>query len=69
MTFITNQRQVKLIEHYFQQPTTTQCFQKTLGNYEIKETLGTGSFSKTKLGVCKETGKRVAIKILKQTTN
>ena len=32
--------------------------------YEIGETLGTGHFSKVKLGINKKTGEKVAIKII-----
>lgn len=38
---------------------------KHIGKYLIKQTLGSGSFSKTKLGMHMKTGKGVAIKILK----
>lgn len=34
--------------------------------YEIGETLGTGHFSKVKLGIHKETGMKVAIKVSRQ---
>lgn len=44
-------------------------FQKQLGNYYIKQTLGSGTFCKTKLGICKTTGQKVAIKILKNNIN
>ena len=37
---------------------------KKLGKYKILQTLGSGSFSKTKLGIDTETLKYVAIKIL-----
>lgn len=36
-----------------------------MGKYWIKQTLGSGSFSKTKLGIHMKTGTKVAIKILK----
>ena len=39
---------------------------KILGKYCIQQTLGTGAFSKTKLGINMDTGKQYAIKILKQ---
>lgn len=39
---------------------------KLLGKYCIQQTLGSGSFSKTKLGIHMSTGKQYAIKILKQ---
>jgi serine/threonine protein kinase len=45
--------------------TSDTLFEKSIGNYIIKQTLGTGSFSKTKLGIHKQTGEKVAIKILK----
>lgn len=40
--------------------------QKRLGKYCILQTLGSGSFSKTKLGIDSESGKYVAVKILHQ---
>jgi len=36
--------------------------------YEISDTLGTGHFSKVKLGVHKQTGEKVAIKIIQKPT-
>ncbi len=38
--------------------------QNILYDYTIKETIGTGTFSKVKLGINKSTGEKVAIKIL-----
>lgn len=38
---------------------------KLLGKYCIQQTLGSGSFSKTKLGINMATGKQYAIKLLK----
>ena len=38
--------------------------QNILYDYTIKETIGTGTFSKVKLGIIKSTGEKVAIKIL-----
>lgn len=38
---------------------------KFIGEYCIRQTLGSGTFSKTKLGIHKKTGQQVAIKILK----
>ena len=38
--------------------------QNILNEYQIKETIGTGTFSKVKLGINKSTGEKVAIKIL-----
>ena len=35
-----------------------------IGNYEIKETLGTGQSSTVKMAIDCETGKKVAIKIM-----
>ncbi|KAJ3009704.1 UNVERIFIED_CONTAM: Serine/threonine-protein kinase par-1 [Siphonaria sp. JEL0065] len=37
---------------------------KVLGNYNVGKTVGQGAFSKVKLGVHKETGQKVAIKII-----
>ncbi|KAJ3106347.1 Map microtubule affinity-regulating kinase [Phlyctochytrium bullatum] len=37
---------------------------KFLGNYQILKTIGEGAFSKVKLGIHKETGQKVAIKII-----
>ncbi len=37
-----------------------------LSNYEIKETIGKGTFSIVKLGINKITNEKVAIKILKK---
>ncbi|KAJ3100257.1 Map microtubule affinity-regulating kinase [Phlyctochytrium planicorne] len=37
---------------------------KILGNYNVGKTIGQGAFSKVKLGVHKETGQKVAIKII-----
>ena len=34
-----------------------------LQEYDVKETLGTGHFSKVKLGINKKTGEKVAIKV------
>ena len=38
--------------------------QNILNDYQIKETIGKGTFSKVKLGINKSTGEKVAIKIL-----
>ena len=38
--------------------------QAIIDEYEIGETLGTGHFSKVKLGTNKKTGEKVAIKII-----
>ena len=38
---------------------------KRIGKYIIKETIGAGTFSKTKLATDSETGRMVAVKILK----
>lgn len=38
-----------------------------LGNYIIKQTIGKGTFSKVKLGINKNTNKKVAIKILEKS--
>ena len=35
--------------------------------YEIGETLGTGAFSEVKIGTCRQTGKKFAIKIVDRT--
>ncbi|KAJ3191311.1 Map microtubule affinity-regulating kinase [Irineochytrium annulatum] len=37
---------------------------KFLGNYQLIKTIGQGAFSKVKLGIHKETGQKVAIKII-----
>ncbi|KAJ3205290.1 Map microtubule affinity-regulating kinase [Dinochytrium kinnereticum] len=37
---------------------------KFLGNYQVLKTIGQGAFSKVKLGIHKETGQKVAIKII-----
>ena len=37
-----------------------------LSDYEIKETIGKGTFSVVKLGINKTTNEKVAIKILKK---
>ncbi|KAJ3096246.1 Map microtubule affinity-regulating kinase [Phlyctochytrium planicorne] len=37
---------------------------KFLGNYQLLKTIGQGAFSKVKLGIHKETGQKVAIKII-----
>merc|ERR1719171_2023040 len=42
--------------------------QAIIDEYEIGETLGTGHFSKVKLGVDKKTGEKVAIKIINKPT-
>jgi calcium/calmodulin-dependent protein kinase I len=42
--------------------------QAILDEYEIGETLGTGHFSKVKLGIDKKTGEKVAIKIINKPT-
>jgi serine/threonine protein kinase len=39
---------------------------RKIGNYNMYETLGSGGFSKVKLGVEENTGDRVALKILKK---
>jgi len=36
----------------------------TIGDYELSEVLGTGSFGTVRLGQQRDTGKRVAVKIL-----
>ena len=41
--------------------------QNILNEYKIKETIGTGTFSKVKLGIRKSTGEKVAIKILEKS--
>lgn len=38
--------------------------EETLGNYILRETLGSGTFGIVKLGICKSTGQKVAIKIV-----
>ena len=38
--------------------------QNILNEYQIKETIGKGTFSKVKLGINKLTGEKVAIKII-----
>ena len=40
-----------------------------LSDYEIKETIGKGTFSIVKLGINKITNEKVAIKILKKKEN
>ena len=40
-----------------------------LSDYEIKETIGKGTFSVVKLGINKITKEKVAIKILKKKEN
>ena len=40
--------------------------QNILNEYQIKETIGKGTFSKVKLGINKSTGEKVAIKILEK---
>ena len=49
---------------------TKSSFDKTItsiGNYEIKQTIGKGTFSKVKLGINKLTNEKVAIKILEKS--
>ena len=38
--------------------------QNILNQYQIKETIGKGTFLKVKLGINKSTGEKIAIKIL-----
>ena len=42
--------------------------QAIIDEYEIGETLGTGHFSKVKLGINRKTGEKVAIKVLPPTS-
>ena len=49
---------------------TKSSFDKTItsiGNYEIKQTIGKGTFSKVKLGINNQTKEKVAIKILEKS--
>lgn len=41
---------------------------KIIGNYKIKETLGSGSFGKVKLGIHLPTSEMVAIKIISKAS-
>ena len=47
--------------------TDNATLSKTLGDYEIKQTIGKGTFSKVKLGVNKFTKEKAAIKILEKS--
>lgn len=38
----------------------------TIGRYEIRQTLGCGFSCKVKLGIDTETGRKVAVKIIKE---
>lgn len=38
--------------------------EETIGNYILRQTLGKGTFGVVKLGICKRTGQKVAIKIM-----
>lgn len=38
-----------------------------IGHYEIKETIGKGSFGKVKVGIHTPTGEKVAIKVLNKS--
>jgi serine/threonine protein kinase len=51
--------------HASTKESTTNFVCKYIDDYFIKQTLGCGTFSKTKLGIHKETGANVAVKILK----
>ena len=42
--------------------------QAIIDEYEIGETLGTGHFSKVKLGINRKTGEKVTIKVLPPTS-
>ena len=38
-----------------------------IGNYTIKNTIGEGTFGKVKLGIHKQTGEQVAVKVLEKS--
>ena len=48
-------------------PNKQKRIQTILSEYETKETIGKGTFSKVKLGIKKSTGEKVAIKILEKS--